>query len=138
MSGRNWTELFFLDEAVAMAAGHRPCAYCRRGNYNAFSEAWGEKLKAPQMDAVLHAARAVNGARRLQTHKAEAQGLPDGTFIKTDKTYLLIRDGALAYTPAGYGAPKPRPTGLVTVLTSEPMIAVLRGGYAPHLHPTAG
>jgi hypothetical protein len=138
MSGRNWTELFFLDEAVAMAAGHRPCAYCRRANYTAFSEAWGENLKAPQMDAALHAARAVHGARRLQTHKAEAQSLPDGTFIKTDETCLLIRDAALPYTPYGYGAPKPRPTGLVTALTSPPMIDVLRGGYIPQLHPTAG
>ena len=138
MSGRNWTELFFLDEAVAMAAGHRPCAYCRRENYNAFSEAWGENLKAPQMDGVLHSARAVHGARRLKTHKAQALGLPDGTFINTGAPYLLIRDAALPYTPAGYGAPKPRPTGLVTVLTSAPMIMVLRGGYTPHLHPTAG
>ena len=138
MSGRNWTELFFLDEAVAMAAGHRPCAYCRRENYNAFTDAWGGKMKAPQMDAVLHAARAVHGARRLKTHKADAHGLPDGTFIKTDKPLLLQRDAAVPYTPTGYGAPKPRPTGLVTVLTSPPMISVLRGGYTPHLHPTAG
>ena len=138
MSGRNWTELFFLDEAVAMAAGHRPCAYCRRDNYNAFSDAWGETLKAPQMDAVLHAARAIHGARRLQTNTAEAQTLPDGTFIKTNVPTLLKRDQALPYTPTGYGAAQPRPTGLVTVLTSPPMIAVLRGGYTPQLHPTAG
>lgn len=138
MSGRNWTELFFLDEAVAMAAGHRPCAYCRRANYNAFSEAWGASLKAPQMDALLHAARAVNGARQLQSHKAKAENLPDGTFIKTDETLMLTGDAARPYSPAGYGEAKPRPTGLVTVLTSPPMIAVLRGGYIPQLHPSAG
>lgn len=63
MTGRNWTELFFLDEAAAMAAGHRPCAYCRRQNYNAFTDAWGGSLKAPQMDAILHGARAIPGAR---------------------------------------------------------------------------
>lgn len=138
MSGRNWTELFFLDEAVAMAAGHRPCAYCRRSHYNAFSDAWGENLKAPQMDAVLHKARAVHGARRLQTRQADAHDLPDGTFVKTDTTYLLSKGAAFPYAPSGYGEPKPRPTGLVCVLTAPPMIAVLRGGYTPLLHPSAG
>ena len=137
MTGRNWTELFFLDEAVAMAAGHRPCAYCRRAHYNAFSEAWGESLKAPQMDAVLHAARAVHGARRLQTHQAKAETLPAGTFIKTDTISLLTKGAALSYSAHGYGPAEPRPTGQVTVLTSPPMINVLRGGYIPTLHPSA-
>lgn len=137
MTGRNWTELFFLDEAVAMAAGHRPCAYCRRAHYNAFSDAWGETLKAPQMDAALHAARAVRGARRLQTYQADAETLPAGAFIKTDQVSLLTADAALPYSPNGYGAPHPRPTGLVTVLTSGPMVNVLRGGYAPEVHPSA-
>lgn len=137
MTGRNWTELFFLDEATAMAAGHRPCAYCRRKNYTAFTEAWGDNLKAPQIDAILHAARAVHGARRLQTHHADARTLPAGTFIMADTPYLLTDDAALLYTPHGYGAPKPRPTGRATVLTSAPMVNVLRGGYAPTLHPSA-
>ena len=137
MTGRNWTELFFLDEAVAMAAGHRPCAYCRRSNYTAFTTAWGEKLKAPQMDAILHEARAVNGARRLQTHVAIAETLPAGTFIKADQSYLLTSNAALPYSPTGYGPPIPRPTGAVTTLTSSPMIDVLRGGYVPQLHPSS-
>ena len=137
MTGRNWTELFFLDEAVAIAAGHRPCAYCRRTHYNAFSEAWGANLKAPEMDAILHRARAVHGARRLQTHQADAAPLPAGTFIQTDATYLLTQDAALPYTPHGYGAPTRRPTGTVTTLTAPPMIDVLRGGYVPQLHPSA-
>ena len=137
MTGRNWTELFFLDEAVAMAAGHRPCAYCRRSHYNAFSQAWGAGLKAPQMDAVLHAARAVHGARHLQTHRAAAETLPAGAFIKSDEVSLLTEDAALPYTPHGYGAPTPRPIGQVTVLTSSPMLDVLRGGYVPKLHPSA-
>jgi len=137
MSGRKWTELFFLDEAAAMAAGHRPCAYCRRENYNTFTDAWGANVKAPQMDAVLHAARAVNGARRLQSHEADAAPLPAGTFVKTDGASLLTQDAALPYTPAGYGAPQPRPTGRVTVLTCPPMLDVMRGGYVPTLHPSA-
>ena len=137
MTGRNWTELFFLDEAVAMAAGHRPCAYCRRASYNAFTAAWGAALKAPEMDAILHAARAQRGARRLKTHMAEAKALPAGTLITTDVTGLLTQDALLPYTHHGYGPPIPRPKGAVTVLTSPPMIAVLRGGYAPLLHPSA-
>lgn len=137
MTGRNWTELFFLDEAVAMAAGHRPCAYCRRASYKAFSMAWGETLKAPQMDAILHAARAVHGARQLQTHTADAATLPAGAFVKGDAIALLTPDAALPYTPTGYGAPVPRPTGAVTVLTAPPMLDVLRGGYVPALHPSA-
>lgn len=137
MTGRNWTELFFLDEAVAMAAGHRPCAYCRRENYNVFSNAWGENLKAPQMDAILHAARAIHGARCLQTHSADAATLPAGTFIKTNEIMMVTDDCARTYTPAGYGPPIPRPTGTVTVLTSPPMVNVLRAGYVPKLHPSA-
>ncbi|MCF2872138.1 hypothetical protein L0664_13765 [Octadecabacter sp. G9-8] len=137
MTGRNWTELFFLDEAVAMAAGHRPCAYCRRVNYIEFSEAWGTKLKAPQMDQVLHAARAINGARKLQTHHANADALPPGTFIKADDIMLVTQDAALPAIPQGYGAPVPRPTGIVTVLTCVPMLDVLRGGYVPAIHPSA-
>lgn len=137
MTGRNWTELFFLDEAVAMAAGHRPCAYCRRTDYKAFSEAWGADLKAPDMDAVLHQARAQPGARSLKTHDADAETLPAGVFIQTDVTGLLTQDALLPYTPQGYDAPLPRPQGRVTTLTCPPMIDVLRGGYVPTLHPSA-
>lgn len=137
MTGRNWTELFFLDEAVAMAAGHRPCAYCRRSAYTAFSMAWGANLKAPEMDAILHAARAVRGARRLQTHTADARSLPEGSFVMADQPLLLTSDAAHPYTPHGYGTPAPRPTGQITVLTAPPMLDVLRGGYTPTLHPSA-
>lgn len=137
MTGRNWTELFFLDEAVALAAGHRPCAYCRRKAYGEFCAAWGQKLKAPQMDAILHAARAVPGARQLRSHEAHAQTLPAGAFIQADTPMVLTHDAALAYSPQGYGPPQPRPKGAVEVLTAPPMLDVLRGGYAPALHPTA-
>lgn len=137
MTGRNWTELFFLDEASAMAAGHRPCAYCRRERFNAFSNAWGAQLKAPEMDKILHCARAVPGARSLRTHRADATTLPAGAFIKTDSIRLLTDSAALAYTPDGYGAPEPRPSAVVDVLTCPPMLNVLRGGYVPKLHPSA-
>ncbi len=137
MTGRNWTELFFLDEAVAMAAGHRPCAYCRRQAYIAFKAAWGTDLKAPQMDAALHQSRAVHGARALRTHEADARSLPPAAFIKTDQTYILTQDGMLPYAASGYGAPVRRTTGTVNVLTSPAMINVLRGGYAPEIHTSA-
>jgi len=90
------------------------------------------------MNAVLHAARAVHGARALQTHHADAAALPAGTFIKTTEINLLTKDAVLPYSPSGYGTPKLRPTGSVAVLTSPPMIDVLRGGYAPKLHHSAG
>ena len=137
MTGRTWTELFFLDEAVALAAGHRPCAYCRRERYRAFGEAWGAKLSAPQMDAQLHAARAVPGARALRTYRARAESLPPGSFIRTEGPLLLTAKAALPYTPQGYATPLPRPTGTVTLLTCPPMLDVLRGGYVPTLHPSA-
>lgn len=137
MTGRNWTELFFLDEAVAMAAGHRPCAYCRRPAYARFCAARGARLKAPEMDVILHKARAVNGARRLHTHDADARHLPAGVFIQTRHgPSLLTSDAAIPYGPTGYGAPQPRPTGRITTLTSPPMVRVLRGGYIPKLHPS--
>lgn len=137
MTGRNWTELFFLDEAVAIAAGHRPCAYCRRAAYTLFCDAWGDGLKAPEMDAILHRCRAQPGARSLRTHRALAETLPAGSFVQTDEPLLLTDNAALPYAPTGYGSPRHRPTGQITVLTSEPMIEVLRCGYIPTLHPSA-
>jgi len=132
MRGRTWTELFFLDEAVAMAAGHRPCAYCRE-----FVQAWGDTLSAPEMDAILHKSRAVPGARRMQTYVAFAKSLPNGCFVQSpDGAALLWADAARLYGPNGYGPPRPRPSGRVTVLGAPAMIQVLRGGYAPELHPS--
>ncbi len=136
MTGRHWTALFFLDEAVALAAGHRPCAYCRRADFLAFQAAWrratGMTQTAPQMDATLHAARALPGARRMRHHDADAAALPDGTFVMVGGTPLLLcGHHALPYTPSGYGAAISRPVGVVRVLTPQPTLAVLRHGYAP-------
>ncbi len=138
MTGRSWTELFFLDEAVALAAGHRPCAYCRRADFVGFQAAWGRATRdtptAPQMDATLHAARAMPGARKMRHHLGTAESLPNGAFVVIGKTPHLLTDaGALPYAPAGYGPAAPRPSGHVTVLTPKPILAVLRNGYAPRL-----
>ena len=131
MTPRSWTELFFLDEAVAMAAGHRPCALCRRTAYDAFRTAWGGGARAPQMDAVLHQAR-LTADRHQQRFQAVSASLPDGTFILwADKAHLLWGGSAYGYVPAGYGGPVDLPRGQVTVLTPAPMLAVFRAGYRP-------
>lgn len=139
MTGRNWTELFFLDEAVAMSAGHRPCGYCRRGAYARFVDAWeaatGVRPKAPEMDAVLHPAR-VTRERTQVTHQARIATLPAGALILHDSAPHLVGAHVLfPYAPDGYGAKVPRPRcGNVTVLTPAPMVAVLDNGYRPVIH----
>jgi hypothetical protein len=142
MAPGTWTELFFLDEAVALAAGHRPCAYCRRPAYGAFGAAWaraglpGHGAKA--IDAVLHAQR-VRRDRRQVTHEAPMSALPDGSFVAgPGAPCLVLGESLLPYGPGGYGPALPRPGGSATVLTPAPTVAVLRAGYRPLLHPTAG
>lgn len=141
MQPGQYTELFFLDEAVALAAGHRPCAECRRADFNRFRSAWavahGTLPRAPDMDRVLHASRAARGRAQMR-HQADARGLPDGAFVLWDSNaHLLLADRALPFTPGGYGAGNARPVGMVTVLTPAPTLAALAAGYAPLLHPSA-
>lgn len=139
-----YTGLFFLDEAVALAAGHRPCAECRRVDYNRFRQAWwaaglGDLPRAQQMDACLHAGRRVRGGEQL-THLAPFGSLPDGTFVAgpDGQSLLVAGDRLLTYHPGGYGRALPRPgTGEATVLTPAPVVAVIAAGYRPQLHPTA-
>ena len=139
MTPGTYTELFFLDEAVALAAGHRPCAECRRADYQRFRDHWEEatglRPTPAEMDGALHAARALRGGRRLATWEAEADDLPDGTFIAG--AALILGDRALPFGFAGYGPARPRPRGRVTVLTPEPTVQVLGAGYRPVLHPSA-
>ncbi|WP_347313542.1 hypothetical protein [Defluviimonas sp. SAOS-178_SWC] len=143
-STHSWTPLFFLDEAVALAAGHRPCALCRREAYLRFRAAWGTATgrpapRADAIDAVLHEARIVPRLRAKVTFRADLAGLPDGSFIAgTDGPHLVLRDRLLPYTPSGYRPALPRPgSGEVEVLTPTPLVAVLKTGYAPLLHPSA-
>jgi hypothetical protein len=135
MTPGTWTELFFLDETVALAAGHRPCGLCRRPAYRRFQKAWdGAGLgipRAPLIDAVLHPARIRRDVRGA-THHASVDGLPDGAFILTPLGAARIAGAsALPFRPGGYGAPLPRPSGTVPVLTPLPMIAALAAGYRP-------
>lgn len=141
MTPGRWTELFFLDEAVALAAGHRPCAYCRRAAFNAYSDAWtnatGSRAFAPEMDACLHKSR-VHRDRSQIRHDAPAGDLPTGSFILwQDQPHLVTARGIHPYTPEGYASPLTRPDAVVTVLTPEPTIAVLRHGFRPELHQSA-
>jgi hypothetical protein len=140
MTGRNWTELFFLDEAVALAAGHRPCGYCRREAYASFLTAWtthaDTRPKAPEMDKVLHAARIIPGTRTQRRHRAEVDTLPTGAMIlHGGSAHLVLGDQLLCYGPDGYGPAVSRPrSGEVEVLTPAPILSVLQNGYQPQLH----
>jgi hypothetical protein len=135
-----YTELFFLDEAVACAAGHRPCAECRRAEYRAYAAAWADvfgQTNAAGIDRALHAAR-IDG-RGQRRHTAPAQGLPDGVMVLIADQPHLIRSGrALPFAPDGYGPPVALPHGDVTVLTPAPSVAVMAAGWQPALHPSAG
>ncbi len=139
MTPRRYTELFFLDEAVALAAGHRPCAECRRERYNAFRAAWGSPLpSADAMDLVLHPAR-IDGDHGKVKWRASWPSLPDGAFVEIAGEAWLVRGPALLlWTAEGYTRKQPRPaTGTVDVLTPRPMVDCLRHGYTPEIHPTA-
>ena len=158
MSPGQYTELFFLDEATGLAAGHRPCAECRRADFNRFKETWLaanaamlEKPAAPdeaipvgRLDDVLNAERtalqaAPPGARPWpQTALDE---LPDGVFVTLDDpraAFLVHGSGLYRWTPGGYEPPRLRPRGLtVGVLTPGSTVRAIAAGYAPVLHPSA-
>lgn len=143
--GNSYTELFFLDEPTALAAGHRPCFECRRADAVAFAAAWarGQWLsaspRAGEMDLVLQAQRLTGRDKRR--HLAALDTLPDAAMIVLDNAApLAVRgDVVLPWSFAGYGAPRPRPRGIeVELLTPPAIVAVLSAGYRPHWHPSAG
>lgn len=144
MARRSWTELFFLDEATALAAGHRPCFYCRRADANRFREAWmrgNDQIappRAPEMDAVLHRER-LDAARNKRLHPLPMpmQALPDGTMLTSDRqSYLVLDTTLLLWTAAGY-RPAPRSPIGARLLTPPSTVNALAAGYHPLLHPTA-
>ncbi len=146
MTPGHYTELFFLDEATALAAGHRPCAECRRERFNAFRSALvtGRASTSPpaavEIDTQLHAER-VNSDRSKRLHRAKLDTLPDGVFVLVpgrDDPHLIRGDGLLSWSFGGYASRIERPRGItVEVLTPELTVRALGGGYAPELHPTA-
>lgn len=139
--GRN-TQLFFLDEATALAAGHRPCGECRRAAFRAFVDAWVDgnpgvlpaRARIDDLDRVLHAQRLGPRVR------ARVDALPDGAFVALEgdsRPYLVHGGALLPWTPEGYGARFSRQSAVVEVLTPESTVAALRAGYRPALHPSA-
>jgi hypothetical protein len=141
-----FTELFFLDEVTAFAAGHRPCALCRWSDYKRFGALWHtlhpDVRGADEIDARLHAERFDPANRRQRHHRAAAPGLPDGTFVlQGDAPALVQGDRLLPWSPGGYGEPLRRPrSGTVTVITPPSLVEVLRAGWDPDVplvHPSA-
>ena len=142
MGGRSWTELFFLDEATAFAAGHRPCFFCRRDDANRFRAAWEEGngvsgVLAPEIDAVLHRERLDRGQKRLHALPAPAERLPDGAMVALDgESYLIAKGRALKWSPAGYREARTALAG-AKLLTPPSTLRALGAGYRPVLHPSA-
>ena len=140
MSPRRYTELFFMDEAVSFAAGHRPCAECRRERFNAFKRSWSgdPAVRADDIDAALHLAR-IDSRRQKVTYSAPIDSLPDGAFIDFGGgAWLVWDDSILLWSPEGYSARRPRPRRLTTtVLTPRPVIGCFRQGYTPAIHDSA-
>ena len=141
MGGRSWTELFFLDEAVALAAGHRPCFFCRRDDAERFKTCFAtargtQPLSAPAVDAVLHGERLERGAKRLHPIPGPLAALPDGTMVVAAGAAYMLRAGkAHRWTNDGYAPPQSldHADGL---LTPPSTVLALGAGYRPALHPT--
>jgi hypothetical protein len=137
------TELFFLDEATGLAAGHRPCGECRYQDYQAFKRAWavafgGGVPGVAEIDARMQADRLVRpGVRR--SYSARLSSLPDGVMVSVGGTpFLVWGGGLLAWTPGGYRSSGQSPAeDTVTVITPRATVAVLAAGYRPVVHPSA-
>ena len=142
MARHSWTELFFLDEATALAAGHRPCFFCNRQKAEAFRSAWAKGQgvpipRAPEMDAVLHRERLQQRAKRIHPLAEPIRTLPDGTMIAAaGHAYLILGAEPLQWSAAGYRRPRamPKSDGL---LTPPSTVAALRAGYRPDFHTSA-
>lgn len=146
MARQSWTELFFLDEATALAAGHRPCFYCRRADAKRFQAAFAKgnhaaDVSAPAIDAVLHRERLSGGAKRRHPLPMPMADLPDGAMLTdesaaADESFLVRAGRLLAWSPSGYhkhsGALRtPR------LLTPPSTLRAIANGYRPLLHESA-
>jgi len=142
MATRSWTELFFLDEATALSAGHRPCFYCRRDDASAFAAAWARgnglaRMSAKEIDATLHRERLDGRAKRLHPLPCAVRELPDGAIIAVgDDSYLIVRAAPLRWSFHGYRPVDQLPEN-VLLLTPPSTLRTLSAGYTPVLHPTA-
>ena len=142
MGGRSWTELFFLDEATALAAGHRPCFFCRREDANRFRAAWEQgngvaHVLANDIDATLHRERLSNGKKQLHALPTPLKELPDGAMLQeAADSHLIVQGRALLWSPAGYRE-APNAIKNAMLLTPPSTLRALAAGYRPVLHPSA-
>jgi hypothetical protein len=141
-----FTELFFLDEATAFAAGHRPCALCRRADYDRFGDLWRGLHDAPagadELDARLHAERVDPHTRDRRLHEVPLADLPDGAFVLRDGRPWLVAGASLVrWSAAGYAERERRhPGGTAALVTPPSLVKILRAGWegdVPLLHPSA-
>jgi len=151
MTPGRYTELFFLDEATALAAGHRPCFECRRERAFTFRQAWlashpslaDNVVSVDQIDDQLHSERLTDEYyvkdRRKRAFESELNSLPNGVFVELNQVpYLLWDEFLYQWSPAGYQPPILKPTsGLVSVLTPPSTADALAAGYVPVVHETA-
>jgi hypothetical protein len=146
MAAGRYTELFFLDEAMALAAGHRPCAECRRADYDQLRALWSElhpdQIGADAIDAQLHTERMGLTTSDRRFHEAPFAELPDGAFVMHESTpCLVLGSRLLPWSPGGYTAAHRRPAGRrATVITPPSLVQLLRTDRTPlvaFLHPSA-
>lgn len=144
MSPRRYTELFFLDEATALAAGHRPCFECRRADAVRFADVWRIRTNAPrpptapEMDAILHHDRITPGTHQQRTHVSGPCGVPDLTFVRhAGEPHIIWHKALRRWTPGGYDpAAIPIPDHPLVILTPATVVAQLASGYAASHHPS--
>jgi hypothetical protein len=142
MGARSWTELFFLDEATALAAGHRPCFYCRRDDANRFRAAWEAgngiaNILARDIDAALHRERLSHGRKKRHPLPAPVEQLPDGAMLLADdESFLIVQGRLLSWSPAGYRRAQHALENAM-LLTPPSTLRALEAGYRPLLHPSA-
>jgi len=145
MGEGKYTELFFLDEATAFAAGHRPCAECRLERYREFTQAWRQTHGEPEpgrplpqtIDKALHAAR-IDRKRQKVVFDAEVESLPEGTIFRDGDDFVLIWQGRhWLWGFDGYQERHAKTCGRVSVLTPRPMVEVFRNGFTPAVHTSA-
>jgi hypothetical protein len=142
MGGRSWTELFFLDEATAFAAGHRPCFFCRRDDAKRFRAAWEKgngvaDIRAREMDTVLHSERLERSKKRLHPLPMPVARLPDGAMVQQgEESFLILQGRALQWSMGGYRRGE-RVIDDAMLLTPPSTLRAVSAGYRPVLHPSA-
>jgi hypothetical protein len=143
MTPNRWTELFFLDEATALAAGHRPCFECRKEDAKRFKSSWIEgnpaykfsmKTSITEIDAIIHSER-IDHEKKKVTHQRTLANTPDGTFILLkEQPHLLYKGKLHPWTPFGYGQSVAfTSSSTLTILTPTSVVNAIAAGYIPQM-----